>query len=254
MNASIPVDDLHEPRELSPIGQFLLAPFQPRSFTKLLYLLLSFPLGITHFTFLTTGLSLGLGLMITVLGVPIIGLTLLGSWWFAAMERQLAIGLLGAEVPPMGPTPFQNGQRFRRELELFLSNRVTWTGTLFLALKFPLGLFSFFMAVILIAVSFSFLLVPFLYPLSFIEWDGILLWWVDSPAEAGLCFLAGLLFTYVSLLLLNGLAAIWKGLAVATLGSERFREPALAAVTPIAFDPATADPGPALESEPADQP
>jgi len=125
----------------------------------------------------------------------------------------------------MGPTPFHSGQGFRRDLEQFLSNRVTWTGHLFLWLKFPLGLVSFAMVIILIAVSFSFLLVPFLYPLSFIEWDNVLIWWVDSPAEAGLCFLAGLLFTYVSLLLLNGLAALWKVLAVATLGSERFREP-----------------------------
>jgi len=240
MNASIPANDLRDTQEVSPLVQFLFAPFQPRSFTKLLYLLLSFPLGITHFTFLATGLSLGLGLMITVLGVPIIGLTLLGSWFFAAMERQLAIGLLGADVPPMGPTPFRSGQGFRRDLEQFLGNRVTWTGTLFLGLKFPLGLFSFFMAVILIAVSFSFLLVPFLYPLSFIEWDGILLWWVDSPAEAGLCFLAGLLFTYVSLLLLNGLAELWKVLAVATLGSARFQEPALPTPLEVTEAPAEA--------------
>ncbi|HKH48512.1 MAG TPA: sensor domain-containing protein [Thermoanaerobaculia bacterium] len=225
MNASIPADDLREHHDGSPIAQLLRAPFQARSYTNLLYLLLSFPLGISHFTFLTTGLALGLGLMITVLGLPIIVLTLWGSWWFAAMERQLAIGLLGAEVPPMGPTPFHSGQGFRRDLEQFLSNRVTWTGHLFLWLKFPLGLVSFAMVIILIAVSFSFLLVPFLYPLSFIEWDNVLIWWVDSPAEAGLCFLAGLLFTYVSLLLLNGLAALWKVLAVATLGSERFREP-----------------------------
>lgn len=231
MNASIPADEVQDVRRPDPIAQFLFAPFHARSYTNLIYLLLSFPLGIAHFTFLTTGLSLGLGLLITVLGLPILGLTLWGSWWFAAMERQLAIGLLGAAVPPMGPTPFRSGQGFRRDLEQFLSNRVTWTGMLFLGLKFPLGLFSFCMAVILVAISFSFLLVPFLYPLSFIEWDGILLWWVDSPSEAGLCFLAGLLFTYVSLLLLNGLAALWKVLAVATLGSARFQEPGPA--TPV---------------------
>jgi hypothetical protein len=95
---------------------------------------------------------------------------------------------------------------------------------LFVGLKFPLGVISFVMVIALIAVSFSFLLVPFLYPLSFIEWDGLLLMWVDSPAEAGLCFLLGLLFSYVSLLLLNGMAAIWRKLAEATLGSEKFRE------------------------------
>jgi len=229
MNALMSAEELQDVPAASrpdPIAQFLLAPFQARSYTGLIYLLLSFPLGIFHFIFLVTGLSVGIGMLITVLGLPIVGLTLLGSWWLAAMERQIAIGLLGAKIPPMGPTPFRSGQGFRHDLEQFLSNRVTWSGMLFLAVKFPLGIFSFVAAVTLIALSMSFLLVPFLYPLSFIEWDGVLLWWVDTPAEAGLCFLVGLLFTYASLLLLNGLAAFWKVLAVALLGREEDVEPA----------------------------
>jgi hypothetical protein len=223
MSTSIPANNLRD-HQGSPIAQILLAPFQARSYTNLVYLLLSFPLGIFHINFLATGLALGIGLLITVLGLPILGLTLLGSWWISALERQLAISLLGAEVPPMGPKPFHSGLGFRHDLEQFLRNRVTWTGMLFVGLKFPLGVISFVMVIALIAVSFSFLLVPFLYPLSFIEWDGLLLMWVDSPAEAGLCFLLGLLFSYVSLLLLNGMAAIWRKLAEATLGSEKFRE------------------------------
>jgi hypothetical protein len=125
----------------------------------------------------------------------------------------------------MAPKRFWSGQDFRRDIEQFFGNRVTWTGLLFLGLKLPLGIFSFVMVVTLVAVSSSFLLVPFLYPLSFIEWDGVLLYWVDSPAEAVLCFVVGLLFTYVSLLLLNGLAAVWKALAVAMLGSARYVAP-----------------------------
>ncbi len=232
MNALMPADEVQDARRPDPIAQFLLAPFQARSYTGLIYLLLSLPLGTFHFTFLMTGLSLGIGLLITVLGVPVLGLTLLGSWWLAALERQIAIGLLGAKVPPMGTAPFRTGQGFRRDLEEFLGNRVTWTGMLFLAAKFPLGFLSFTVAVTLIALSMSFLLVPFLYPLSFIEWDGFLLWWVDTPAEAGLCFLAGVLFTYVSLLLLNGLAAFWKVLAVGMLGREEPLKPSPPAPLP----------------------
>lgn len=233
MNASIPAESVQDVQRPDPIAQFFLAPFQARSFTNLLYLLLSLPLGILHFTFLVTGLSLATGLMITLLGVPILGFTLLASWWLAALERRMAISFLGAEVPPMGPTPFQSGQGFRRDLEDFLGNRVTWTGLLFLGLKFPLGILSFVMAVTLVALSTSFLLVPFLYPFSFIEWDGIMLWWVDTPAEAGLCFLAGLLFTYVSMLLLNGLAALWKWLSAVMLGSSRYAAPAVEALVPV---------------------
>jgi len=228
MTTLIPASGLQEGQEApearlpAPLAQLALAPFQARSYTNLVYLLLSFPLGMAYFIFLVTGLSLSLGLMITILGVPILGLTLVGSWWLAALERRMAIGLLGAAVPPMGRAPFTSGQGFRRDVEELLGNRVTWTGMLFLAVKSPLSLFTFTIVVTLIALSMSFLLVPFLYPLSFIEWDGVMLWWVDSPAEAALCFLLGLLFTYVSLLLLNGLAAFWKVLATVMLGSERF--------------------------------
>jgi Putative sensor len=239
MNATMSADEIQGAqiaRRSDPLAQFFLAPFHARSYTSLIYLLLSLPLGVVYFTFLATGLSAGAGLLITLLGLPIVGLTLLGSWWLAALERQMAIGLLGAEVPPMGPKPFQSGQGIRRDLEDFLSNRVTWTGMLFLGLKLPLGVVSFVMAVTLIALSFSLLLVPFLYPFRFMEWDSGILWWVDSPAEAALCFAIGLVCTYVSLLLLNGLAVLWKKLATGMLGSGRFLSP----------PPAEAEAGPAV--------
>jgi len=226
MTTSIPADDVKDLHRTDPIAQFFLAPFQARTYANLIYLLLSLPLGILHFTVLSIGFSTALGLVITVLGLPILFFTMLGSWWLAAMERRLAIGILGAEVPPMGPTPFQSGKGFRHDLGEFLGNPVTWTGLLYLGLiKLPLGIVSFVMTVALIAVSTSLLLVPFLYPLSFIELDSVILFWVDTPAEAGLCLLAGLVLTYVSLLVLNGLAVLWKLLAVSMLGNKRYAAP-----------------------------
>jgi len=243
MTTTIPADGVKDFNRPDPLVQFLRAPFHARSYTGLIYLMLSMPLGIVYFTFLTTGLALGVGMLITVIGLPVLGLTLWGGWWLAALERQMAIGLLGAKVPPMGPTPFRSGLGFRHDLEAFLSNSVTWTGMLFLGLKLPLGLISFVLAVTLIALSTSFLLVPFAYPMSLIEMDSVILWWVDSPGEAALCFLVGLLLSYVSLLILNGLAAFWKAVAVAMLGGERHVAPgagkpmALAPVEPVSVEP-----------------
>jgi hypothetical protein len=236
MTTLMPAEGFGEGQEArrSALAQLALAPFQARSYTNLVYLLLSFPLGVIYFVFLVTGLSTGVGMIITILGLPILGLTMLGCWWLAALERRLAIGLLGAVIPPMGRTPFTTRQGFRRDVEDFLGNRVTWTGMLFLAIKLPLSLISFVATVALIALSMSFLLMPFLYPLSFVEWDGVMLWWVDSPAEAGLCFLIGLLFTYLSLLLLNAFAVLWKALATSLLGSERYAVVAPAPVEPEA--------------------
>lgn len=52
---------------------------EPRSYLNIVYLLLAFPLGTFYFVFLVTGLSLGFGLIITLVGIPIGGRSLLSG-------------------------------------------------------------------------------------------------------------------------------------------------------------------------------
>src|SRR5436305_4202051 len=104
------MDALTENRSRQAIIGFLKAPLTLRSYANLAYLLLAFPLGLAYFLFLVVGLSVGFGLAIVWVGVPILFLVLLGSWGLAALERQLALGLLGAEVPPMAPPSAQTPQ------------------------------------------------------------------------------------------------------------------------------------------------
>src|SRR3954454_23027959 len=87
------------------LRRFCGAPFRLRTYTNLLYLLLAFPLGLAYFVFLSVGLTTGFGLTIVWIGLPILALVVAGSWAFAAFERQAAILLLGAEVPPMTAPP-----------------------------------------------------------------------------------------------------------------------------------------------------
>jgi hypothetical protein len=193
-----------------------------RSYLNILYLLLAFPLGIAYFIFLSFGWSFGLGTLIIWIGLFVL-LAVLGlSWLLSAFERQQAIHLLGAEVEPMWPAadetseldqPRSNWDRFKD----FLSNKVTWTGMVFLLLKFPLGIASFVAAVTALSVSFSFLLMPFFY-----RWDAasIGFWDVDTLPEALLCTILGALLLVVSLHLLNGLAWVWRGLSRALLGQR----------------------------------
>src|SRR6185295_8476246 len=123
----------------TPLGRFLCAPFELRSYANLLYLALAFPLGLAYFVFLVVGLSVGLGTVIIWVGVPILAAVLAGSFAFSMFERELAIRLLGAEVPPM--TPATGGpQSVSQRIKAFLKNPVTWKGLGYLAVKFPLGL------------------------------------------------------------------------------------------------------------------
>ena len=233
-----------------PIARIFRSPFQARSFTNLIYLLLTFPLGLAYFVFLITALSLGAGLSITIVGLPILGLTFLASWGLTALERWMAIHLLGAEVPPMGPSFGSSGQGFWADVRQFFANPVTWTGMLYLLLlKLPLGVVTFVAVTFLVTLSASFLVLPFIYPLSFLEMDGLMLWWVDTPAEAGLCFVIGLVLTLLSLYLLNGLAWIWRQLSVAMLGNQRFTAaPPAAPQAPVEEETPALDNAPAMES------
>ena len=108
------------------LARFLRAPIEARSYGNLLYLALAFPTGLAYFVFLAVGLALGLGLSIVWIGLPILGLVLAVSFGLAALERQLAIRLLGAEVPPMLPAPAAAEVGVWRRLRAFLANPVTW--------------------------------------------------------------------------------------------------------------------------------
>ncbi|HET9210934.1 MAG TPA: sensor domain-containing protein [Thermoanaerobaculia bacterium] len=206
---------------------FLGAPFRLRTYTSLLYLLLAFPLGLAYFIFLAVGLTAGFGLTLVWIGLPVLALVFAGSWGFAAFERQAAILLLGADVPPMLPPPSPAARTAWQRAGDFFSNPVTWKGMGFLLLKLPLGLVSFLSLVATLSVSGAFLLAPLLWEMGIFDIgdiDGVV-FSVDSIGGAWVCAIAGLVMLFVSLNLLNALARIWRGTATVLLGSHRFEAP-----------------------------
>jgi hypothetical protein len=205
----------------SPFIRFLRAPLELRSYSNLLFLTLAFPLGLGYFIFLSTGLSLGLGLTLIWIGLPILALVFALSWGLMAFERQLAIHLLGATVPPMAPVAPQGPRSFWRTVQDFFANPVTWKGLGYLFIKLPLGIVTFTVTIFMVSLTAAFLLTPFAYSAGVLEWDSTV-WTVDTPGEAVLCGLIGLILVFLSIQVLNGLAWVWRSLASTMLGSERF--------------------------------
>jgi putative sensor protein len=200
---------------------FATAPFRLRTYTNLIYLLLAFPLGLLYFLFLVVGLSVGLGLTIVWIGIPVLAVVFAGSWALAAFERQLAIHALGAEVPPMTPPPAGESRTLWQQVTAFFLNPVTWKGMAFLLLKFPLGVASFVSVVTLIATSSALVLAPIAWEWGAFDVD-LVFWQVDSLGGAWLCSLIGLGLLLLSLNLLNLLALVWRWSAIFLLGSERY--------------------------------
>jgi hypothetical protein len=210
--------------------QLFGAPFRPRTYANLLYLMLAFPLGLVYFVFLIVGLALGFGLTIVWIGLPLLALVFAGSWAFAAFERQMAIHLLGAEVPPMSqPAPGAEARTAWQRAGDFFGNPVTWKGMGFLLIKLPLGIVSFTAVVALLPLSAALLAAPILWEMGLLEIDG-LVFQVDSPAGAWACALLGLGLLFLSFNLLNALAMIWRGTATLLLGSDRFAAPSPPAI------------------------
>ena len=203
----------------------------PQSYLNIIYLLLGLPLGIAYFVFLVTGISVGFGLLVIWVGVPILALVLLGSWAMCQFERLLANYMLKDEIPPVareerckqpegdGPSLSALERLFVaawRRLKSHLSDRLTWTGMFYLLLRFPMGIATFVIAVVLISVTGALLGAPAYYWVDAGIEFGI--WQVDELWEALIMTVAGIPAIFVALHLMNGTAFISGKMARAMLG------------------------------------
>jgi hypothetical protein len=179
----------------------------------LLYLLLSFPLGIFYFVFLTTGLSLGIGLMITLLGIPLLFGVLLMCRVFAIFERSKVKVMLGIDIPYYLD---EKERGFLEKIKFYLNDSSTWKSMAYLLIKFPLGIFSFVFLVTLTSASLSLIAVPIIYYLfevgmiqgSFCYGPTTFCLFSNSYFGPIIVGIMGILFLFISLHILNGIAYV----------------------------------------------
>ena len=136
---------------------------QSRSYLNLLYLLVAFPLGIFYFMLLVTGLSVGMGTLIVWVGLPILACVGLAAWGLAAMEREMTIHWLGFDVPQMTNTALPENPTLWMQVQNRLTNPTTWKSLLYLFVKFPFGIVSFVVVIVLSSVALAFILAPVAY-------------------------------------------------------------------------------------------
>src|SRR3954454_20904131 len=105
---------------------------------RALYLLLSFALGTTWFVVLVTGISTGLGLAITLIGIPILAFMLWSVRWMAQVERFLILHLLGVDVSAHYREPERTG--VWQAVLARLGDPQTWKDLVYLFVQFPLGI------------------------------------------------------------------------------------------------------------------
>lgn len=200
-----------------------------QSYINIMYLFLSFPLGIAYFVFLVTGISLGFGLLIIWVGAPILVVVLAGSRVLCELERLLANEMLNEDIVAMGRERISGsvggvqdlsaGERLFvgtwRHFKVHVSDRLTWTGILYLFVKFPLGIASFVIGATLITVTGTLLVVPSIYSGADLSWN---VWTIDTMWEAWGLSLIGIAMVFISLHVMNLMALMSGRLARVMLG------------------------------------
>jgi signal transduction histidine kinase len=134
----------------------------PRTYGRIGYLLVAGILGCIEFVLLVTTISLGVGLAVTLIGIPILIGSVYAWGWMAEVERRLIGALTGTSIPnPYRPMP-ENSRSWAR-LRARLADPATWKDLTFLLLQFPFGLVSFILAAVVLGVGAQGLTLPLWY-------------------------------------------------------------------------------------------
>src|SRR5260370_22937973 len=135
-----------------------------RTSLLILFLLLSFPLGMFYFMFLVTTITVGITTLVIWIGVPMLMLRLVNWWFLAAFERMLAIRWLHVRIQPMS-LPFKTVMPWWQRFRVNLGNAMTWKSLIYLMVKFPLAMLSFIVSICMLILTASISLVTFALPL-----------------------------------------------------------------------------------------
>ncbi|MFJ4693625.1 sensor histidine kinase [Streptomyces sp. NPDC088766] len=207
----------------------LRAPVEARAWREFAYVLLSLPIGIVLFTFAVTMLSVGAGLLVTFLGVPVLAAGLAACRGLGAVERARARGLLGLDVAT--PEPLRpRGPGALAWMGAVLRSGTSWRHVLYAVLHLPWAVFSFSVAVVFWVYGWTTLTYPlwfWLFPLYGGQ-DGLQLYgdeghrvYLDNPFEITVTALVGLLFTLATPWIVRALTTVDRVMVHGLLGPSR---------------------------------
>ncbi|MEW2421036.1 sensor domain-containing protein [Streptomyces nigra] len=207
----------------------LRAPFAARTWREFGYVLLGLPISIMLFVYAVTMVSLGAGLLVTFLGVPVLAAALAGCRGFAALERVRARALLHLDVGDPEPLRTRSGG-FMAWVGAVLKSGTSWRSVLYAVLHFPWAVFSFSVAVSLWTYGWALLTYP-LWFWVFPVWagqDGLQLFgdethsiYLDNPFEITVTALVGLVFTLATPWIIRALTTVDRVMVHGLLGPSQ---------------------------------
>src|SRR5262249_15763846 len=201
------------PRDRSVPGVSALAivtrPVRADTWRELVYLLLGFCMSIVTFVVLVTLLSLGVSLLITLVGIPILLATAYVNRWFAHVERWRAGFVLRDRID--GWYRNASGVGFWKRARIVATDPQTWKDYAWLVVMTFVGFASGLVAIVFWSLSLAFLSIPVWWwippdPVLQINDSDPSTWAVDSCPRALLVGAPGLVATILTAWICAGLA------------------------------------------------
>ena len=149
------------PKNQSIIARFFGVYTDARAWGALLYMLIAFVTGVIYFTWAVTGVSVSVSFLIFIFGFPIALLFLLSVRGLALLEGRLVEALLGIRMPRRPLFSHQDMKWFDR-LKALVTDKATWLMLVYMLIQFVLGTIYFVVLVTVLALSLSFMLLPFI--------------------------------------------------------------------------------------------
>ncbi|WP_229816371.1 sensor histidine kinase [Streptomyces lucensis] len=117
--------------------------YEAHTWKEIAHLLLNLPVAVFGFVYAITALVTGGTLTLTVIGLPLLALCLLGARQLGKLERARARRLLGVRVEEPTPLPLARGGGPGERLWMALKDPVGWRTLLYDAIRLPWGVFTF---------------------------------------------------------------------------------------------------------------
>jgi len=110
---------------------------------EITHLLANLPASLIGFVYVITVMSVGAGLTLTVIGLPVLALGLMGARQLGKLERARARALLGVRVDEPSRLPFRGRGGFFNRLWMALKDPVGWRTVLYELMRLPWSIVTF---------------------------------------------------------------------------------------------------------------
>ncbi|MEF3080886.1 sensor domain-containing protein [Luteimonas sp. SMYT11W] len=206
-------------------GRFFGVAADPRTYASMFYMVLSLATGIFYFTWVVTGLSVSLSLVVVLIGIPLLILFFGSVRLLSLVEGRLVEVMLGERMPRR-PLYSARGRNWLQRIGDMFTDVRTWSTLFYLLLMLPLGIVYFTINVTLLSLSLSMIAAPLLVwtgmataGVSNYGWS-VLNWSNDSGLSTSfpliatpLLLVTGVLTLFASLHLFRGIGRMHGGIA-----------------------------------------